>query len=251
MRRVDTIAAAGLLLGLAAAVPAVRAESAATAAERAPAAAPSPRRTNSIIAILLLDGTQIERLNRAYDAFARTRLEQEAAVAARQDALKAAQAPATFDERKAARILGEIKNAEQKIAEAFLRARAEALAALTPEQRAALEQARAQNRVVTDDKYRRLLLVDLEGMWHTPLDPDTARALVARGRERNYYGDAYLGYFGHGYGYGYGYGFGWHHRFPRVRPGGGLGARIPRPGPDRLPGSLRPRANTPPRSGRR
>ena len=145
----------------------------------------------------------------------------------------------------------QITGAEKTIADAFLKARGEALKALSPEQRAQLDQLRAERRPVTEDKYRQLLLLPLDEIWQVPIDPETARALLDAGafaarspRQYPYLG-AGFGFTSYGYGYGgrfflfyrydRGVGF-WFDRQPGGR--GQLGARIPRPRGGNLPGSL-------------
>jgi hypothetical protein len=173
--------------------------------------------------LLRLDATRIAKLDRAYETYARARLEQEARIADWQEELRTAQAAATFDERKASQLSGSISGAENKIATAYLKARGEALNALTSQQLIELEKLEAANQRVRDDKYRFLLLSQVEDLWRTPLDPETGQALlsanssVAAPVQQNYYRNYYAvppvynspvyGYGWNSYGYGYDYVF--------------------------------------------
>ena len=69
-------------------------------------------RTESLPRLLGLDARQVERLDRLYDGFARTRLREEARIMEWQDELKLAQSPTSFDEREAIRLMRGIKNTE-------------------------------------------------------------------------------------------------------------------------------------------
>lgn len=141
------------------------------------AASPSPS-AESVRDLLALGTGQVERLNRTYEAFARTRLEQEARIAAWQDEMKRVQSPLTFDEKRAARLVRDVSGAEQKIADAFVKTRAEALRILTPDQRVVLESLLVERRAVTPDKYRQILLLGISEIWQVPVDGETARALL-------------------------------------------------------------------------
>jgi hypothetical protein len=180
-----------------------------------------------VTTLLRLDGARIEKLDRAYETYARARLEQEARIAAWQEDLRRAQAATTFDERKAAQLSGSVSGAENKIATAYLKARGEALNALTSSQRIELEKIAVANRQVRDDKYRFLLLSEVEDLWRTPIDPETGQALLSASAragasttsQRNYYQNYYpappifnspiysYGWNSFDYGYGYDYGF--------------------------------------------
>lgn len=184
-----------LLLALAAPMP--------LRAQTAPAPAPE-----SITTRLSLTADQIERFDRLYASFARTRLEQEAKMAGWQDELKQVQAVVPPDERRAARLVRNITRAEEKIALAFLKARGEALKRLTPDQRARLQGLKADLQAVRDDKYRQLLLLTVEEIWRVPVDTATARELLdemayaARSPRRyRYFGSPYL-FSSYGYGWG-------------------------------------------------
>ena len=194
-----------------------------------------PQRTNSIIALLLLDGAQIDRLDRAYDDYARTRLEREADIARLSEDLKRVQAPtAPPDEKRAARLVRDMGEAQQKILDAFVRARSEALRALTPEQRAQLEVIQAENKLVTDDKYRQLLLLPLDALLQVRVDLDTVNRLLAarRGRRSDdprFRASVGYGSYGHGFGYG---GFGYDYWRLRHRH---FQHQQPRPNPQQRP----------------
>jgi hypothetical protein len=118
-------------------------------------------------------------MDRAYSTYARARLTQEAQILDWQDELRTAQAATSFDERKATQLAGNVSGAENKIATAYLKARGEALAALTPAQRTQLEKIATENRPIRDDKYRFLLLSQVEDLWRSPIDPEVGQALVS------------------------------------------------------------------------
>ena len=170
----------------------------------------------SVSMLLALDWKQIEGLDRLYDDYLRTRLEQERKMADWQDRPQRIKAWTTPDEREIGTLENNIKNAEQKIADAFLKARADALKALTPEQRAELEAIRAGSKAVRDDRYRRLLALNVEDIWKYPAVapatrplPDTSADVVYTPPRYRYYSAPY--YYSRPYYYppvywGYGYG---------------------------------------------
>ena len=132
----------------------------------------------SITTLLKLDATVILRLDRAYENYARTRFQQEAQIENWQNALRTAHAATTFDERKASQLSGNISDAEHKVADAYLKARGESLAALTSVQRIRLERLEASDQPIRDDKYRFLLLSQIEDLWRTPIDAETGQYLL-------------------------------------------------------------------------
>jgi hypothetical protein len=205
-------------------------------AARATKAAPlpagtAPRRTNSVMALLQLIGTQIAVLDRAYEGFARVRVEQEARITGLQNDLSRAQTTTALDETRAVRLVADIGQAQQQIAQAFVRARAEAVGALSPEQRAKLAVLQAENPIVTDDKYRHLLLLPLDALFQVRVDADTVKRLAEARREGRSLPDFRVGVGISNYGYGFGVGYGglWfgadhYHMWRRYhqRSGGGL-----------------------------
>lgn len=167
----------------------------------------------SVATQLGLSRRQIERLNTIYDKFAIIRLEQESRIADWQAQLKQAQAIDSFDERQTDRLTRDIAGAEQKITSAFVKARADALKTLMPEQRADLETLAAQRKTVRDDAYRQLLLLTVEDFWRVPVDAETVRRLselrsYTVPRAYDYRSTGYVGGLGRSYGsmggyYGY------------------------------------------------
>lgn len=158
--------------------------------------------------LLALDDRQMDRLDRIYESFARARLEQEAKLAGWQDRLKHIQDWTVPDERGSARLVREIKKGEERIAQAFLRARSDALRVLTGGQRAELDALRSGARPVREDRYYQLLFLTVEDFWKTPVDDEAVRALLdakayaARApRSYPYYG--YPAYTYRPYGYGF------------------------------------------------
>lgn len=176
--------------------------------------------TESITTLLNLAASRIAQLDRAYTTYARARLVQEAQIAQWQDELRTAQGATTFDERKATQLAGSVSGSENKIATAYLKARGEALAALTLAQRTQLEKIEAENRPIRDDKYRFLLLSQVEDLWRVPIDAETSQALVSAAGapksapvQQNYYYNTQPAYNYPLYSYGFGgndysYGFG-------------------------------------------
>lgn len=142
-------------------------------------APPVEAELESVTTLLKLDSARIAQLDRAYTSYARARLTQEAQISEWQEELRTAQGATSFDERKATQLSGNISGSENKIATAYLKARGEALNALTSQQRIDLEKLEFANRQVRDDKYRFLLLSQVEDLWRTPLDPETGRALLS------------------------------------------------------------------------
>lgn len=184
------------------------------------------RPARSVTALLALDARQVTRLDRIYETFARTRLEQEAKLAPLQERLKRIQEWTVPDERESARLLRDIKNAEERIASAFLRARSDALRVLTAGQRDELDALRAGTTRVQEDRYHQLFFLTVEDFWKVPVDEATARYLLearsyAVRAPRPYPYDRYPGYGYRPYGYGYSTLYFDSHHF-----GGALGAHF-------------------------
>ena len=133
-----------------------------------PPIAPAPP---SITAHLQMQPGQIGQLNRLYDDYASQRLKHEASIAQWQNQLRQAQASTPFDQNRATRLLREINEAQQKVAQDFLAARSKALKVLTPVQRSQLESLSTDARIrVLGDRYYQLLLMPVDGLWQLPLD---------------------------------------------------------------------------------
>lgn len=173
-------------------------------AQNSPASEPTQKTdtaattNDSVSTLLALDWKQVERVDRLYDDYIRTRLEQERKMADWHDRLTRIKAWTTPDEREIGTLENNIKNAERKIADAFLNARKDALRALTPEQRAELEAIRADARPVRDDRYRRLLALNVEDIWRYPAVvqvtrplPDTSADVVYTPPRYRYYSAPY------------------------------------------------------------
>ena len=125
----------------------------------------------SLTAHLQMQAGQIGSLNRLYNAYASQRLKQETKLTQLQNQLRQAQAPTSFDQNKAGRLLREINDAQQKVAAELLSTRANALKVLTPVQRSQLESLATDNRIsVSGDEYYQLLLMPVEALWQRPLD---------------------------------------------------------------------------------
>lgn len=159
---------------------------------------------SSLTAYLQMTAPQIERLNRFYDDYADRRLTQETKMAQWQQQLQQAQAPTSFDERRATRLLRDIGEAQQKVVADFLSTRAKALKTLTPVQRAQLETLTTDSRMeVRRDRYYQILLLPVENMWQAA--PETERRLSSNQNQnrqpRRYKGNGSYGVYG-GYGYG-------------------------------------------------
>jgi hypothetical protein len=185
--------------------------------------------------LLGLDDHQIRRLDDLYGGFARRRVDQEAMIGRWHDELQRAQAPATFDQKKASGLLQSIRAAQDDITNSFLRTRGDALKSLNPVQRTRLQELAtlSQSSAPTarngqNDVYRQLLLMPVEELLQTPVDVEVGRRLLAqRANNRSY--DGYgsygginvFGSFGHrrsGFGIGLGGilgGFGRHRGFGR------------------------------------
>jgi hypothetical protein len=137
---------------------------------------PSASPAESIVTMLSADDKQVERLDGLYEKFARTRLEQEAKMAAWHDTRK--QAQAAGNARAADQAERDIKKAEQKIADAFQKSRADALKALTPEQRGQLETLSSSPKAALNDRHRQLLALKPGDLWQVPVEDATARRLL-------------------------------------------------------------------------
>lgn len=165
----------------------------------------------SVVVLLGLSKKQIAALDQLYDRYARVRLEQEARISLGQDQLKKAQEQLPPDEAQVARLMRDIKDAEQRIAVAFVRARADALRSLLREHRAHLETLPANASLLRDDKYRQLLAAKAEEMWKTPVNTEVTRRLLVdqayNARSPQPYRYYSAPYYFHSYGYRY-YGYG-------------------------------------------
>ena len=134
--------------------------------------APAQASTEASLATLLaLQSAQAARLNRLYDNYAAQRLAQESKIVQWQAQLRRVQSPQSFDERLAARLLRDIREAQASVASGLLSARARALASLSSVQRAQLESVPTDKRVrVRRDYLYHLLLMpvaQLESLPHT------------------------------------------------------------------------------------
>jgi hypothetical protein len=152
---------------------------------------------------LQMQGSQMERLNRLYDRYAPRRAKQESTLARQQSELQRAQAPTTFDQSQAARLLREVEQTRQKMASDFLETRADALKVLTSVQRSQLEFLANDTRTrMRNDSYYQLLVAPLDEAW--PMDNSVLapyRGYPANGRdERNNPSGRYGVYGGYGYG---------------------------------------------------
>lgn len=166
----------------------------------------------SLAAQLQMSTRQVEPLNRLYDDYAARRWQQEDRIEAWQQHLRQAQAPTSFDQRRATRLLNDIHNAQQKMTTDLLDTRARALKKLTPVQRAQLQVLQGDNRIkVRRDHLYQLLLMPLEESGPLVLDREAEpraslpRARSARNTRRNSprraKGSGRYGVYG-GYGYG-------------------------------------------------
>lgn len=169
-------------------------------------AASTAQPVESVITLLMLSPQEIGKLDRIYDKYAGLRLEQEAKIAIWQDELKQAQSKMPPDGRKQAKIVGNIKGAEQRIAVVFTKARADALKQLMPAHHDHLMTVPPDPNNVRDDKYRQLLLMPPTDLWQTSVDAATARKLLdarayaaASPRYRYYSSPFYFGSFGYGH----------------------------------------------------
>lgn len=166
----------------------------------------SPTAEASLTAHLRMQAGQIERLNRLYNDYISRRVKEEAHIQDWQSQLQQAQSPASYDERKATRLLRDISNAEQKVATAFLASRAQALKTLNPVQRAQLEAMSTDSRMkLHHDRYYQLLLLGVEDIWRAPAETRTERRMsesrAHNRRPARYKGNGSYGVYG-GYGYG-------------------------------------------------
>ncbi len=163
----------------------------------------------SITAHLQMQAGQIEQLNRLYDVYASRRLKQESNLMQLQGQLWQAQAPTTFDQNKATRLLREINEGQQKVASDLLSTRANALKVLTPVQRSQVESLATDPRIrVPGDRYYQLLLMPIESIWQLPLDngfqsgqPRSYSEHYPRDNRTRDNGSGSYGVYG-GYGYG-------------------------------------------------
>ena len=209
-----------LLLLAAAAAPAsalnVRAQDAEAMRESgadAPASTASPASSGvSLASRLQLREEQAEQLDRLYEGYATRRLEQEAGIERRQAELDRAQAPASFDEKGAARLARQNSEAEQKITSSLLAARTSALKVLSSVQRAQLEsvaESLGEGRIkLRRDRYFQLLLMPADEREPLPLPRDARTRELhersdrsSRSRSGRRKGTVSYGAYG-GYGYG-------------------------------------------------
>ncbi len=169
-------------------------------ATTAPAFAPLP----SITSHLQLHPKSIEKLNRLYDTYAAHRLKQERSIAEWQRQLRQAQAPGSFDEREATRLLRRINEARGEMDTEFLSTRVKALKILTPVQRSQLESLARDSRIkLREDRFFQLLLLPVEEIGEVSLESDdeSRQASTRRQRDRRARGYGSYGAYG-GYSYG-------------------------------------------------
>jgi Spy/CpxP family protein refolding chaperone len=181
---------------------------------------------------LSLQNGQIERLNRLYDAYATERIKQEKNLDEWHIQLKIAQAPATFDEGKASRLMRDINKAQQRVADSFLSTRSKALDVLNETQRIQLQALASDSKIkVRNDKLFQLLMLAPSEFWRLPIDSDSERRLLSEReykerQKRNSAVGSYGVYAGYGWGrpdYGIYGGYG--------RDGVGVNVGIGRGGP--------------------
>lgn len=207
------------LLGLAAVSPLWAQSAPAPTAAETPTA-PAARPVESVVSLLMLTPQEIGLLDRIYDKYAGIRLEQEAKITLWQEELKRVESQMPPDGKKQAKLVGNIKGAEQRIAVVFTKARADALKQLMPTHHAHLMTVPTAPNTVRDDKYRQLLLMPATELWQTSIDAATARRLLderayaaASPRYRYYSGPSYFNSYGFGHYGGSSY--------PFFRPGHG------------------------------
>lgn len=165
----------------------------------------------SLAVHLQLRAEQAARLDGLYESYASARLQEESRAERWQSELAVAQAPASFDERRASRLARDISLSQQKVQAELLSARARSLKVLSSVQRAQLEDVATDERIkVRRDRYYQLLLMPAQEMEPLPLSRNRAPQEISerersRGersrRERVRKGAVSYGAYG-GYGYG-------------------------------------------------
>jgi hypothetical protein len=155
---------------------------------------------------LSLHNGQMERLGRIYDEYAKERIKQEKKLDEWQSQLKIAQEPATFNEGKASRLMRDINQAQQKVANSFLKARSKALGVLDDTQRIQLHALASDPKIkVRTDMYFQLLLLAPVDFWRLPIESNSEQRLLSERdyNERKKRNDA-IGTYGVYAGYGWG-----------------------------------------------
>ena len=181
-----------------------------TAAMPSTAAPTSQMAAPSITTHLQMQSGQVAQLNRLYDAYATRRLKQETNLMQLQNQLSQAQAPTTFDQNKATRLLREINETRQKVAADLLVTRANALKVLTRVQRSQLEGLATDARIkMPGDRYYQLFLMPVEAIWQLPVEhglqpgqPQSYANQYPRDQQARDNGSGSYGVYG-GYSYGY------------------------------------------------
>lgn len=137
---------------------------------------------DSVVSLLKLDGPQVAAMDRIHREFAEIRRRQETRIADWREELGTAEARTPPDEGRALRLVREIAAAEQQIADAYVRARGAAWRVLSLQQEDELDALRADEIALRRDRYRDLLLLSVEDVWHGPVT-DGARRAPADSRE--------------------------------------------------------------------
>lgn len=148
---------------------------------------------SSIVMLLALHDWQIAQMDRIYEQFARVRREQGARIADWREDLRRAEAQTPPDDGRVLRLVREISAAEQRIADTYVTARAEAHRLLTFQQEETLAALRSDETVIRRDRYRDLLMLSVEDVWHSPTRVGPARrrlGLALLSRVRHSYPEA-------------------------------------------------------------
>lgn len=155
-----------LLLCLACAAPALARTT--TDRDRAPG--------RSLASLLALDDYQIMWLDRIYDGFTRTSAEEDSNIAGFREELRSVEARTPPNEARSRQLIRDISAGEQRIADAFLRARTLAFRTLNRQQQRAVAELKEDDVSIRRDRYRDLLIRSVEEVK----DDSALKAMEAR-----------------------------------------------------------------------
>lgn len=167
---------------------------------------PGPKASISVV----IDLTENERsqLDDIYDRYAAIRLASEAEIASLRDALDKEQSASAVADRRRNDMTKQIKQAEQRIARAFMEAHASAYRELLARHRVHLQTLPSDPDVFLIDRYWQLLVMKPEDLWNNPIEQKAVSSVLRREIWTHvspnrywYYSSPRYGFKSYGYGY--------------------------------------------------
>lgn len=116
----------------------------------------------SLSSLLALDDYQVMWLDRIYDGFTRTSAEEDSNIAGLREELRREEAHTPPNEARSRALIRDISAGEQRIAEAFLRARTLAFRTLNRQQQRMVAELKEDDASIRRDRYRDMLIRSVE-----------------------------------------------------------------------------------------